>query len=39
MVDKEFSGLSQAQQAHEYMEADSNSGKIVLTVGGAQASL
>ena len=32
LIDKRFTGLDQAQAAHEYMETNANMGKIVLTV-------
>ena len=32
VIDKEFAGLAHAQAAHDYMESNANSGKIVLTV-------
>ena len=35
VIDREFEGLESAQAAHEYMESNANSGKVVLLVGGA----
>jgi len=32
VIDREFVGLAQAQAAHEYMESNAGSGKLVLTV-------
>lgn len=32
VIDKEFVGLEQAQAAHEYMESNANSGKLVMQI-------
>ncbi|KAL1500619.1 hypothetical protein AB1Y20_013271 [Prymnesium parvum] len=32
VIDREFRGLEEAQAAHEYMQADANAGKIVITL-------